>query len=39
MEWGVPNFERYVGHVLEEKACRSIRSMLWLVRKKANKGE
>lgn len=36
LEWGVPNFEKYIGHVLEKKACKSIKSMLWLIRKKAH---
>ena len=35
LDWGVPNFEKYIGHILEKKACRSIKSLLWLVRKKA----
>ena len=36
LEWGVPNMEKHIGHVLEKKACRSIGSMLWLIRKRAN---
>lgn len=35
LKWGVPNFERYIGHILENKAYRSLKSMLWLVRKRA----
>jgi len=38
-EWGVPNFEKYIGHILEDKASRSIRGMLWAVRKRAKRGQ
>ena len=37
LDWGAPNFEKYVSHVLEEKVYRSLKSMLWLIRKRANK--
>jgi len=38
LEWGIPNFEKYIGSILENKLCRSMRSMVWLIRKRANKG-
>lgn len=37
LDWGIPNFEKYVASILEEKTCRSMRGMIWLVRKRANK--
>lgn len=37
LEWGLPNFEKYVGKIFEEKACNCIRGMLWAIRKKAHK--
>lgn len=39
LKWGIPNFERYIGHILENKAYRSLKSMLWLVRKRAMREE
>jgi len=37
LEWGIPNFEKYIGNILEEKACKSIKGMIWLIKKHAYK--
>jgi ribosome-associated toxin RatA of RatAB toxin-antitoxin module len=34
LEWGIPNFEKYIGNILEEKARRSVKGMLWVIRKR-----
>ena len=36
-KWGVPGLERFVGDILQEKACRSLKGMLYALRKRLHK--
>ena len=36
IEWGIPKMEPYVANALNEKAAKSVKSMIWLIRFQAN---
>lgn len=38
-KWGVPGLERFVGDILEQKACRSLKGMLYALRRKLQRRE
>ena len=37
-DWGIPKLEKFIGHILEKKARRSLRGMLNAITKKLSNG-
>ena len=37
-DWQIPNFEKFIGYILEKKARNSLRSMLNAIKKKVENG-
>lgn len=33
-DWGIPVFEKFVGHILKRKACKSLKGMLNAIKKR-----